>query len=190
VSFLRALKREFWYYCIELVVEQPAEPAQLEKVYVIGGLSVDCYKALSSMERFDAVSGQWSTAADSGTTRQHVSACVITGEIYVTGGISDFQHFQLVEKYSPLSDSWIAVALMLEAQCNVAVAVGSVMYAMGGDVHGSGVDVFKLDSTQGTWTEGTPDSEKFMRAQRSTWVRTSTSSAERTPITIRRRTSS
>jgi hypothetical protein len=37
VSLLRALKREFGFYCIELVVEQAVEPEQPEVVYVVGG---------------------------------------------------------------------------------------------------------------------------------------------------------
>jgi hypothetical protein len=61
VSLLRALKREFGYYCIELVAEQPAEPAQLDMAYVMGGRRRN--QALSSMQRYDATSGQWSETA-------------------------------------------------------------------------------------------------------------------------------
>jgi hypothetical protein len=52
VSLLRALKREFGFYCIELL----AEPEQLEMAFVIGGRNGD--GAMSSMERYDATSGQ------------------------------------------------------------------------------------------------------------------------------------
>jgi hypothetical protein len=55
VSLLRALKREFGFYCIELVSEQALEPEQDEVAYVMGGIGDD--GALSSMERYD-VSGQ------------------------------------------------------------------------------------------------------------------------------------
>jgi hypothetical protein len=56
VSLLRALKREFGFYCIELVAEQAAEPEEPEMAYVVGGAGV--YGRLSSMERYDASLGQ------------------------------------------------------------------------------------------------------------------------------------
>jgi hypothetical protein len=49
VSLLRALKREFGFYCIELVAEQSAEPEQLKTAYIIGGVGAGRRK-LSSME--------------------------------------------------------------------------------------------------------------------------------------------
>jgi hypothetical protein len=56
VSLLRALKREFGFYCIELVAEQAAKPEQPEMAYVIGRCNDDG-EAMSSMERYDAASG-------------------------------------------------------------------------------------------------------------------------------------
>jgi hypothetical protein len=56
VSLLRALKREFGFYCIELVVEQAAEPDQPEVAYVMGGSAPGMM--LASMERYDLSSGQ------------------------------------------------------------------------------------------------------------------------------------
>jgi hypothetical protein len=41
VSLLRALKREFGYYCIKLVAEQVVEPEQPEVAYVMGGQDDD-----------------------------------------------------------------------------------------------------------------------------------------------------
>jgi hypothetical protein len=108
VSLLRALKREFGYYCIELVADEPAEPAQVEMAYVMGGCHEDDddETILSSMERYDTASGQWSAAAAMATVRQNFGACVLAGEVYVTGGM-DAENITLasVEKYSPLSDT-------------------------------------------------------------------------------------
>jgi hypothetical protein len=65
VSLVRALKREFGFYCIELVVAgQPAEPER-PMAYIMGGLreNGDDYedddddRNHSSMERFDALTG-------------------------------------------------------------------------------------------------------------------------------------
>jgi hypothetical protein len=54
MSLLRALKREFGFYCIELCGEEPVEP---EMAFVMGGITGDdddtCFM-LSSMERYDA----------------------------------------------------------------------------------------------------------------------------------------
>jgi hypothetical protein len=53
VSLLRAFKREFGFYCIELSKEGSAEPEQPELVLVIGGSGND-ESTLSSMEQYDA----------------------------------------------------------------------------------------------------------------------------------------
>jgi hypothetical protein len=60
VSLLRALKREFGFYCIELCAE---EPEQHEVAFVMGGTMP------SRMERYDASSGEWSAAAAMGTAK-------------------------------------------------------------------------------------------------------------------------
>jgi hypothetical protein len=66
VSLLRSLKREFGFYCIELCTEQVVAPERPEAVYVMGGRSGDpCF--LSSMERCDVSSGQWSYVAAMGS---------------------------------------------------------------------------------------------------------------------------
>jgi hypothetical protein len=79
VSLLRALKREFGYYCIELVAEQPVELQQLETVYAMGG---EGQGTLLSMEQYNAVSGQWSAAAEMGNARLQFGTCVIASKIY------------------------------------------------------------------------------------------------------------
>jgi hypothetical protein len=155
VSLLRALKREFGYYCIELVADEPAGPAQVEMAYVMGGCHEDGddETILSSMERYDAVSGQWSAAAAMATARQHFGACVIAGEVYVIGGI-DAENITLasVEKYSPLSDTWSAVAPMPNVRSHHnAVTVGSAMYVLGGFTLDD--NNLRFDSTHGTWSE-------------------------------------
>jgi hypothetical protein len=56
VSLLRLLKREFGFFCIELVAEQAAEPVDPEVAYVMGGIGDGFVQ--SSMERYDVASGQ------------------------------------------------------------------------------------------------------------------------------------
>jgi hypothetical protein len=164
VSLLRALKREFGYYYIELVAEQLAEPEHPETAYVIGGAE-DNGVSLSSTERCDMASGQWSTMRDMNNARQDFGACVIAGKIYVTGGVdcNGLVSLELdsVEKYSPLSGSWSTLAPMpIVRYGHVAVAVGSAMFVLGGsignDISIDAVDVFKFDSAEGTWREVAP----------------------------------
>jgi hypothetical protein len=96
VSLLRALKREFGFYCVELVAQQPMMPAVpelLDVAYVIGGLSGTNSHCLPSMERYDLSSGQWSAAAPMSTQRTFFGACVLAGELYVIGGAGAANNF-------------------------------------------------------------------------------------------------
>jgi hypothetical protein len=163
VSLVRALKREFGFYCIGLCAEVPVVPEQPEMAYVLGGGGGDGDddEMLSSMERFDASSGRWSTVAAMGTARSQFSMCVAAGELYATGGTgTDWEPLTSVEKYSPSSDSWSVVAPLPEARhFHAAVAVGSALYVLGGRVGErmrATASVLKLDTKQGTWIEVAP----------------------------------
>jgi hypothetical protein len=155
VSLLRALKREFGFYCIELVADQVAEPEQPEVAYVVGGDRMG--DRLSNMERYDASSGQWSAAVTIGTARSQFGACVLAGELYVSGGTSP-RKLSSVEKYTPVSDTWSAVAPLPAVRSHhAAVAVGSVMYVLGGSGAESLIaSVLKFDSMRGTWIDCAP----------------------------------
>jgi N-acetylneuraminic acid mutarotase len=63
-----------------------------------------------------------------------------------------------VERYSPLSDTWSAVAPLPDARFDhIAVAVGSAMYVLGGNIdRDHTASVLKFDSTQGTWSQVAP----------------------------------
>jgi hypothetical protein len=164
VSLLRALKREFGFYCIELSTEEAAEPAQQELAFVMGGMYYyDRGGTLSSMEGYDVSSGQWSAATAMSTCRHNFGACVVMGEIYVTGGEDeDDEPLSSVEKYSPSSDTWSNVSALPEPRSrHAAVAVGSAMYVLGGFIEGDIVlyataSVLKLDSVHGIWKEAAP----------------------------------
>jgi hypothetical protein len=154
VSLLRLLKREFGFYCIELVAKQKARPEQPEMAYVMGGMGDVAWK-LSSMERYEASSGQWSAMAAMGTARSHMGACVLAGELYVTGGTgADKRRLLSVEKYTPSSDTWSAVAPLPNARAgHAAVAIGSAMYVLGGYAGAGTASVLTFDSAHGTWSE-------------------------------------
>jgi hypothetical protein len=158
VSLLRLLKREFGYYCIELVAEEPAAPDLTEAAFVVGGRDAHG-NCLSSMEHYDASSRQWSAAVPMTHARTHFGGCVIVGELYVTGGMGnddeDDDGLSSVEKSSPSTDTWSAVAPMpAERSMYSGVAIRSVMYVLGGS-RGS----YKFDSTQGIWSRAALMSE-------------------------------
>jgi N-acetylneuraminic acid mutarotase len=151
VSLLRLLKREFGFYCIELCI-----PERPEMAYVMGGLGVD--GKLSSMERYDASSGQWSMVAAMADARTAFGVCAFAGELYVTGGRNNDICLSSVEKYTPSTDTWSAVpALPAPRSHHAAVTVGSAMYILGGNI-GAGpiASVLKFDIMQGTWREVVP----------------------------------
>jgi hypothetical protein len=155
VSMLRALKREFGFYCIELITEGPVELEQLEMVLLMGG-SGDDGGILSSMEQYDTASGAWSTKAAMGTGRSEFGACTLAGEAYVIGGLDEQNVLSSVEKYSRSSDTWSTVAPLPEARAFcAAISVGSAIYVLGGEISEDYVlteSVLKFDEAQGAWS--------------------------------------
>jgi N-acetylneuraminic acid mutarotase len=156
ITLLRALKREFGFYCMELCAEQPTQAHQPEVVLVIVGFHAGYYRA--SMERYDLSSGQWSAAAAMSTARYMFGACMLAEELYVTGGLKHDLRGSLlsVEKYTTSSDTWSPVAPLPSARYkHAAVAMGSAIYVLGGYANIGSQDlatsVLKFDSTQGTW---------------------------------------
>jgi hypothetical protein len=162
VSLLRALKREFGFYCIELCSEMSAEPKHLEVALVMGGaLRVGTGDVvLSSMEKYDVSSGQWSTAAPMSTARYAFSACAVEGGLVVSGGFDRRGRCSSAEKYSLSSDTWKYMASLPNARSNlVTVAVESAVYVIGGfedDNVDAMTTVFRFDSRLDTWSEVAP----------------------------------
>jgi N-acetylneuraminic acid mutarotase len=164
ITLLRALKREFGFYCMELCIEQPMQAHQPEMALVLGGRYAG--SSLASMERYDLSSGQWSAAAAMSTARSGFGACMLAGELYIIGGFSTAYVWRgtrftsSVEKYTPSSDTWSAVAPLPSARyTHAAVAVGSAIYVLGGQASFASpnlASVLKFDSTQGTWSEVAP----------------------------------
>jgi hypothetical protein len=151
VALLRALKREFGFFCIELVVAPEPEYA-----LVIGGCGMD--GRLRSTERYDVLSGQWSMVAAMSTERTHFGTCVVsTGDVYVTGDVDgNVGRLSRVEKYSPSSDTWSTVAPMPRTRCrHVAVAIEQTIYVLSGKLkrgrHTRSTIMFH--TTQGAWNK-------------------------------------
>jgi N-acetylneuraminic acid mutarotase len=158
VNLLRSLKREFGFYCIELCAEEPVPNRPSEVAFVMGGIEHDG-RVLSSIERYNAFSGEWSAMAGMSTARQNFGACVLDGEFYVIAGFgSNEMMVDSVEKFSLASDAWIALAPLPAGRvCHATVVVGSVVHIMGGETEdGVTASALKFDSAQGSWSEVAP----------------------------------
>jgi hypothetical protein len=158
LSLLRALKREFGFYCIELGKEQATEPEQPEMVYVMGGCGRPGER-LSSVERYDVSSGQWIAVAAMSTDRWIFGACAVKGELFAIGGLvkSSRGATSSVEKYSPSSNTWSPVAPLPVARSHhTAIAVGSAIYVLAGYCGGFIANVLKYDSIEDTWSVVAP----------------------------------
>jgi hypothetical protein len=144
IDLLRALKREFGFYCIELCVEQEALQELPECAYVIGGSGLDD-DYLTSVERYDALSGRWSVAAAMGTGRRGCGVCVLSGGIYVTGGIRELMRFD------PATDTWCTLEpLPMDMKAGASFVLDGILYASGGGNRNSNVK--RYDVTNDTWT--------------------------------------
>jgi len=78
--------------------------------------------------------GAWAFVEPMGTARESAAAASLDGLLYVAGGMgADGTGLHTVERYSPASDTWEAVASMISARyCHQLVAMGGFMYAIGG----------------------------------------------------------
>jgi hypothetical protein len=133
--------------------------------FVMGGLTSEIsvhtldHSMLSSMERYDGASGQWSAVAAMSSARYNFSACAIADELYVIGG-NVYLHgvvTRRVEKYTPSTDIWSTIAPMPVKYANSsAVAVSSDLYVLGSSVPGQESTMVKFDTMEGTWSEVAP----------------------------------
>jgi N-acetylneuraminic acid mutarotase len=116
-------------------------------IYVIGGrtgtggpCSQQRGGQLATVERFDIVTGTWSTVAPLPTPRSDLAAIAVGGKIFTFGGCTVGRHRNVtflhsVDVYDPQKDSWsTAPADMPTARAGLyqVAAVGDRVYVMGG----------------------------------------------------------
>ena len=77
------------------------------KIHVTGGdLSTDADEVSDALEAYDPVVDTWTTLASLGQARVDHASAVVTGKLCVLGGFSSSDRMDLVEVYSPVSNSW------------------------------------------------------------------------------------
>jgi hypothetical protein len=158
IGELRWLKREFGFYCITL----DADPQEV--AFVAGGVDNDG-EMLTSMERYDVVTGVWRKVEPMATARDMLGLCKLSdGGLYATGGSSiDYVTLATVERYDLDLDTWNAASpLPRPRYVHCACAVGDAMYVLGGvQMDEEGGDhtvssVLKFDSSTQIWSEAAP----------------------------------
>ena len=145
---LGRLKRDFDFYCLELVEERTM-------VLAVGGFDPR-NNAVSTMERYDRQQDSWTAAASMRQARSYFGSCMIAGELYVTGGLTTTQlssKLATVERYNPSSNAWSSVAAMPQARYgHETCEIGGAMYVLGGDLQ----HTWKYDAGTDTWSEVAP----------------------------------
>ncbi|NXR87316.1 KLH28 protein, partial [Hypocryptadius cinnamomeus] len=94
-------------------------------IFVVGGHNGVSH--LSSIERYDPHQNQWTvcrpmkeprTGVDVAPFSAGVGAAVIDNHLYVVGGHSGSSYLNTVQRYEPISDSWLDSAGMMYCRCN------------------------------------------------------------------------
>jgi N-acetylneuraminic acid mutarotase len=120
-------------------------------IYVIGGAFDDNYldgvnvDILSTVEAYDPATDTWTRKADMPTARYRFDACVIDGQIYVSGGATtwgegtgNWTGVSNVEVYNPITDTWTQVSSMPRTwHSHTASGIDGMMYIIGGLDHES-----------------------------------------------------
>ena len=139
------------------------------RIYALGGWGIDPNgraKDFATVETYDPVTDQWSTAAAMPTARSHMTTLVVNDRIYTVGGwmmrAGRETALAQVEVYDPETDSWDRVADLPTARWLAASAViDGRIYVLGGwavtpdgrRIATSTVEVF--DPASGEWARDT-----------------------------------
>ena len=90
----------------------PAAAVVDGKIYVSGGLAASGEYS-DALEAYDPVADTWTTLASLSQARTDHASAAVHGKLYVFGGDSDSGRMDLVEVYSPASNSWARAADLL-----------------------------------------------------------------------------
>lgn len=95
--------------------------------YVVGGLYI------ADARRFDFSTGRWQSIKSMSQARGCVGLCAFLGKLFAIGGVTEAGHSNMVECYSPESDSWQKMPAMSIERLYPGVGVlGDTLYVVGG----------------------------------------------------------
>jgi N-acetylneuraminic acid mutarotase len=118
--------------------DHPASGVIDGKLYVVGGWLVTVggyFSALTDvLEVYDPVAGEWTILSPMPTARSGAAAGVISGRLYVAGGmIGADLRTSVLEIYDPSSDTWTTGAEMSRPRAEGSAAVlNDKLYVAGG----------------------------------------------------------
>lgn len=144
------------------------------RLYICGGVnhpvdgpllkSVECFNVASASSN-----GEWEEVSSMSVARKGASAAVLSGKLYVCGGVDDSMHtLTCCESFHPSSGHWEIVPPMLESRGYLAAcALQGRLYACGGRAvggrHLSSAEYY--DPGHGKWFEVQSMFESRMAAQ-------------------------
>lgn len=125
-----------------------------DKLYVLGGQTIDNKAGVRDCEVYDNKMGCWKKISPMISARNSFAVAVLDNEIYVTGGLDEMgEAMARCEKYSPRSDTWASLPdLNQPRRGHVAEVVEGVVFTLGGDTS----TAEWLDSESDTWVMSTP----------------------------------
>ncbi len=95
----------------------------------------------------------WTSKAAMPTAREQSAAGVVSGKLYVIGGINTGTKYANNEEYDPVSNSWTAKANIPTARYNFAIAeISGKLYAVGGYNSGYKNTNEEYDPVANTWS--------------------------------------
>src|SRR5207248_75940 len=99
-------------------------PGPDHMIYAIGG-AIDLSRQVNAVERYDPKKMQWSSVASMPYAVYSPAATTgLDGRIYVLGGAGGGVTQNLVQVYSPKTDSWALAASMYERRAYLGAATG------------------------------------------------------------------
>jgi len=137
------------------------------KIYLIGGISPDSSKWLTSVQIFDPATNTWSVPQTSGnfTARVNPTSCVINDKIYVFGGrlfniYSNDSEGNNLEVFDPSTNAWTTpetIGNPLPRSGHTASVVNGKMYVIGGysgwySLKGYALQVDVFDPSTNIWS--------------------------------------
>jgi N-acetylneuraminic acid mutarotase len=131
-------------------------------IYVIGGQSGALFVIHSDVEAYDPATDMWTRKADMPTARYWHAACVVDGQIYVSGGSPKWGEglsLTTVEVYDPATDTWTQASDMPRSRIShTASVVAGKMHIIGGADLERGKNVLTVDvydPATDTWATAT-----------------------------------
>lgn len=98
-------------------------------LYVCGGY--DGASCLSSVERYDPLTGVWSSCQAMSTRRRYCRVAVLDSCIYALGGFDSSNYQSSVERFDPRV-GWMAMPPMTSRRSSCGVAALEYLYCIGG----------------------------------------------------------